>query len=292
MRLAAGALVLAACSSATREGSPGPRPADDDDRPGAVAEAPPPGERGREIRYSAVPQSRFRIERFDTVLVQLPDSTTQSQIFTRTAWLTASTEDADSGFRATFVLDSLEVRGPMQASAAAALDSARGTRWTARVAPNGVLTAVTADRRSEVGDQLGALLQLLFPILPGESIRAGASWSDTTDVPTRVDLFEVREHATTQHLAMSPVVRGGGTVLPIQADASFRQTGTMTRMGQGLEMEATGNRRFTHYLRLDGLPAGLEGTEKSDVTVLVSAVGQSIRAQRSAGVRVTPLPAR
>lgn len=290
--LAAGALALAACGSSTQQGAPGPQPAAEAGRAEPAADTPPSEGRGREISYKATPGSRYRLERFDTVLVQLPDNTTQSQIFTRTAWLTAATVGADSGLRATIVLDSLEVGGMMQQAAAAALDSARGTRWTADVAPNGRLSSVSANRKSLVGEQVGALLQLLFPILPGASIRSGASWTDTTDASTKVDMFDVRERAITQHAALSPAVRGGGTAIPIQANGSFTHSGTSMQGGQQLEIQSTGNRRFTHYLGVDGVPAGLEGSETSEVTVSVPAVGQSIQAKRSAAVRVTPLPAR
>jgi hypothetical protein len=284
-----GVLGVLACASGTQATPARPGPVAPGEAPGAVA---PSEGRGREIEYSVIPGARYRLERFDTVLVQLPDSSTQSQIFARTAWLTVQTAEAGEGFDATIVLDSLEVSGVLAQNAAAALDSARGTRWTAHVGGNGRLSRLAADRSSVVGDQAGALLQLLFPILPGEGIRAGAAWTDTSDAATKVDMFDVREQAVTQYLAMSPSVRGGGTALPIQADASFSQEGTSSQRGQNLSIESNGTRRFIYYLGLDGVPAGLEGSEKSDVTIMVPAVGQSMQATRSAAVRITPLPAR
>jgi hypothetical protein len=286
---ALGLLGVLACASGTQAVPSGPGPVAPGETP---AEVTPSEGRGREITYSAIPSARYRLERYDTVLVQLPDSSTQSQIFGRTAWLTIATAGGDGGFDATIVLDSLEVSGIMGQNAAAALDSARGTRWTARVGQNGRLSKLEADRQSLVGDQAGALLQLLFPILPGEGIRAGAAWADTSDAATKVDMFDVREQAVTRYLAMSPSVRGGGTALPIQADAAFSQEGTASQRGQNLSIESKGTRRFTYYLGLDGVPAGLEGSEQSDVTIMVPAVGQSMQATRSAAVRITPLPAR
>lgn len=285
-----GALGLAACASgtqATPATRPGPVAA-----PDAPAEVAPSEGRGRAIAYAPIPRARYRLERFDTVLVQLPDSSTQSQTFGRAAWLTVSTTEAGEGFDATIVLDSLEVSGVAAQNAAAALDSARGTRWTGRVAANGRLSNLSPDRTSMVGEQAGALLQLLFPILPGDGIRADAAWADTSDVATKVDMFDVREQAVTQYRAMSPSVRGRGTALPIQADAAFSQEGTTSQRGQNLSIEAEGTRRFIYYLGTDGVPAGLEGSEKSDVTIMVPAVGQSMQATRRAAVRITPLESR
>lgn len=281
-----GALGVLACASGTQAPPARPGPVAPPDGPTVVE---PSEGRGREIAYSAIPRSRYRLERFDTVLVQLPDSSTQTQIFGRTAWLTVATTAAGGGFDATIVLDSLEVSGVMAQNAGAALDSARGTRWTGRVGANGRLSNLAADRKSLVGEQAGAMLQLLFPVLPGSGIRASAAWTDTSDAATKVDMFDVREQAVTQYLAMSPSVRGNGTSLPIQADASFSQAGTASQRGQDLSLETKGTRRFIYYLGLDGVPAGLEGSEKSDVTIMVPAVGQSMQATRRAAVRITPL---
>jgi hypothetical protein len=280
------AALLGACASsgAPSTTSPSPRAPE-----GAAAPAPSTG-RGQEISYAPA-RGLYRLDRVDTVQVQLPDNSTQSQIFSRSAWLRVTTTKAASGLRATVVLDSLDVTG-LPRNATGPIDSARGTEWTATVAPNGALSDIAANRKTLVGEQLGAMLQLLFPTLPGESVRAGATWSDTTNTTTKVDLFDVREQAVTEYAALSSAARGGRTALPIQANTSFTQQGSTTQGGQALQIEARGNRRFTYYFGLDGIPAGLSGHETSEVDVTVSAVGQSIRAARTASVTVTPLPGR
>lgn len=290
--LAAGLLLLG-CSSSAPPGSVDPAP---DLPPGVLAEPEvvvTSEGRGREIEYEAGPATRYRVDRFDTVTVHMPDGSQQQQAFARSAWLsvlTAGRDDSDS-LSAEIVLDSLAVSG-MVAVPAASLDSAKGTRWTATIAPNGRLVNPTADRSSAGGDQVGSLLQLLFPLLPGESIRAGARWTDTTDMPTKVDAFDVQEQAVSQHAAFEPSVRGDGTVLPIQTTATFSRQGTATQGGQSMQMEATGSRRFTQYLALDGVPAGLEGSETIDMTITVPAVGQSLQAEQSGTIRITPVTGR
>jgi len=279
-------LLLSGCASASQpERAPVPAPTRE-----APAEAAAPSEgRGREIEYSAG-ASRFRVDRFDTVSVTMPDGSAQRQTFRRSAWLSVRTEKRSSGLRAEVALDSLDISGAPVPQAS--LDSARGTEWTASVAPDGELSDVEPNRQSGIGDQIGALLQLLFPRLPGSSIRAGARWTDTTDAPTKADNFDVQERAVMQYEAGAPATRRGQSVLPIAATGTFTRDGTGTQFGRTLEMESKGARRFTHFLGVDGTPAGLDGTETNDVTITVPEVGQSIQATQSGTIQVTPIAAR
>ncbi|HEU4830355.1 MAG TPA: hypothetical protein VFT04_14270 [Gemmatimonadales bacterium] len=279
--------ILSGCASAPQpERSPAPEPAS----PEAPAEVVTPSEgRGREIEYSAG-SSRFRIDRFDTVSVTMPDGSAQQQSFRRSAWLSLSTEERGDGLRAEISLDSLDVSGAPVAQAA--LDSARGTEWTANVAADGELGDVVPNRQSTIGDQVGALLQLLFPRFPGSSIRAGARWSDTTDAPTKADNFDVQERAVMQYMAGTPATRRGRSVLPIVATGTFTREGTGSQLGRTLEMESKGSRRFTHFIGIDGTPAGLEGTETNEVTITVPEMGQSIQATQSGTIQVTPIASR
>ncbi len=277
---------LSGCASAPQpERSPAPEPSR-----GAPAEAAPPSEgRGREIEYAAG-SSRFRIDRYDTVSVTMPDGSEQRQSFRRSAWLSVETEKRGAGLRAEMSLDSLDVSGAPVPQAS--LDSARGTQWTANVAADGELSDLEPTRQSTIGDQVGALLQLLFPRLPGSSIRAGARWSDTTDAPTKADNFDVQERAIMQYVAGTPATRRGESVLPIVATGTFTREGTGSQLGRTLEMESKGARRFTHFMGMDGRPAGLDGTETNEVTITVPEVGQSIQAVQSGTIQVTPIASR
>ena len=160
------------------------------------------------------------------------------------------------------------------------------------VAADGELSDIRPTQHSTIGDQVGALLQLLFPRLPGNSIRAGARWSDTTDAPTKADNFDVQERAIMQYVAGTPATRRGASVLPIVATGTFTRKGTGSQLGRTLEMESKGARRFTHFMGVDGTPAGLEGTETNEVTITVPEVGQSIQATQSGTIQVTPIPSR
>ena len=287
MKRALGVIViLSGCASASQpERIPAPEPSRE-----APTEVVTPSEgRGREIEYAAG-ESRFRIDRYDTVSVTMPDGSAQRQSFRRSAWLSVRTEKRGSGLRAEVALDSLDVSGAPVPEAS--LDSARGTRWTANVAADGELTDLEPNQQSTIGDQVGALLQLLFPRFPGNSIRAGARWSDTTDAPTKADNFDVQERAVMQYVAGTPATRRGESVLPIVATGTFTREGTGSQLGRTLEMESKGARRFTHFIGMDGKPAGLDGTETNEVTITVPEVGQSIQATQSGTIQVTPIASR
>lgn len=288
MRRVAGFLaLLSGCASASQpERAPAPEPSRD--APAEVAVEPSEG-RGREIAYTAG-DSRFRIDRYDTVSVTMPDGSAQRQSFRRSAWLSVRTEKRGAGLRAEIGLDSLDVSGAPVPQAS--LDSARGTSWTAFVAADGKLSGVDPNQRSAIGDQVGALLQLLFPRLPGSAVRAGARWSDTTDAPTKADNFDVQERAVMQYEAGTPATRRGQSVLPIVATGTFTREGSGTQGGRTLEMQSKGARRFTHFIGVDGMPAGLDGTETNDVTITVPEVGQSIEATQSGTIQVTPIASR
>lgn len=280
--------ILSGCASASQpERSPSPAPGPSREAPAEVV-TPSEG-RGREIEYAAG-ASRFRIDRFDTVSVTMPDGSAQRQSFRRSAWLSLRTEKRGAGLRAEVALDSLDVSGAPLPQAS--LDSARGTEWTANVAADGEVSDLRPSQKSMIGDQVGALIQLLFPRFPSSSVRAGARWSDTTDAPTKADNFDVQERAIMQYVAGTPATRRGESVLPIVATGTFTREGTGSQLGRTLEMESKGERRFTHFIGMDGRPAGLDGTETNEVTITVPEVGQSIQATQSGTIQVTPIASR
>jgi len=279
--------LLAGCASSAPPVEPTTIPVPAPGEPAPVVE--PSEGRGREIEYSAG-SARYRMDRFDTVSVQMPDGSAQRQTFRRSAWLSVDSEESGQGFAVRIALDSLDVEGmPIPP---ASLDSARGTSWTGQVARDGELTGVAASQESAIGGQIGSLLQLLFPPLPENSIRAGARWSDTTDKPTVADAFEVQEQAIMQYSAGNPASRRGSTVLPIVAVGTFTRTGSGVQFGRTLEMQSKGARRFTHFMGLDGRPAGLDGIETNEVTITVPEVGQSIEATQSGTIQITPIESR
>ena len=266
-------LLLAGCASGSGGGAAAPSPS----QPGGSASpaTTTPG-RGAAVTYGKAFTATYRIDRRDTINFHFP-GTVQTQASTRTMWLAVEAAGGDaSGLRTTITLDSFKVDASVAMTSAAALDSARGTRWTATLSPGGRLVGLKADRTTSAAAQVESMLPGLFAPLPAGAVRAGATWTDTTDVPMRADAFEVREEAVTRYAATGGTAVDGRPTITLQGQGTFSRKGTGNQQGQTLEITSSGTRRTTHQLGTDGVPAGMQGTETSEFTIVVPAVGQSI----------------
>jgi hypothetical protein len=285
--LGAAALALSACGSPVTGGGPvTPAPA-----PGAEAPAPaavtPSRPTGKAVALKPPSFARYRLERTDTMELQLPNGSAQTQAYRWSAWIDARTSAETGGYHVVMTLDSLEVAVSGVPLLQPALDSARGTRWTAHLAPSGTLSSLEADRESSVAQQFGVMLRYLYPPLPGEDVRSGTAWTDSATVPTRAQNFEVQETERTAYVASGPAVHGDETVLTIGGTGTFTRTGTGSQYDQPMQYQSSGQRQVTFYLATAGEPAGAEGTETSKVTVTVPAVGQSLSADQRGSFRVS-----
>ena len=219
--------------------------------------------------------------------LQLPDSSTQTQAYRWSAWIDTRTSAETNGYHLVLTLDSLEVTVSGVPLLQPALDSARGTRWTAHLAPDGKLSSLETDRQSSVARQFESMLRYLYPPVPGGEVRSGTTWTDSATVPTRAQNFDVQETGRTDYIVTGPAVHGDETVLVIGGNGTFTRTGTGSQYDQPMQYQSSGQRRVLFYLATDGTPAGAEGGEASKVTVTVPAVGQSLSADQRASFRVS-----
>lgn len=233
---------------------------------------------------------RYRLERSDTMELQLPDSSTQTQSYRWSAWIDSRASEETGGYHLVLTLDSLEVVVSGVPLLQPALDSARGTRWTAHLASDGRLSSIETDRQSSVALQFEAMLRYLYPPVPHGEVRSGTTWTDSATVPTRAQNFDVQETGQTDYIVSGPAVHGEETVLVIGGNGTFTRTGTGSRYDQPMQYHASGQRQVTFYLATEGAPAGAEGSETSQFTVTVPAVGQSLSADQRASFRVSVIP--
>ena len=268
-----------ACSTATGTTAAGPAPASPS---GAATPAPAaartPAARRGAIVYQPMASTAYVVRRRDSVTVQLPNGLPQTQELTRTVFLTVGSA-AGSPMRVSITLDSLVVGGVGANQPAA--DSARGTRWTGTLTPEGRLAGLTTDRTSAVGQQLSGMLPTFFPILPAGGVRDGAVWTDTLSDTLRAMAFNVKEHAIVSSRAASD------NGIRIESTVSFTRAGGGSQFGQAVEVQSTGTRHITSRLRPDGVLTETTGTEASDMTLTIPAVGQSLPVKQSATFTVT-----
>lgn len=250
---------------------------------------PTDAERGREVRLQPPATSRFALQRHDTVDVALPNGDSLQQYTKLSAWVVTHATPAGDGFLMTFALDSL-MASSQQPVPPAMLDSTRGTIWTADVAADGHIRNLRSDRSTLLSAQVESMLRLLVPNLPDATVQAGATWSDTTNVPLGGPDISIQEQATMNYVATGPAVRGARTALVLTGTGQFAQQGTATQFNQRREIDSRGSRLLTLYLGTDGVPAGFEGTETTEMTITIPAVGQSVQVRQRGTFRGTLEP--
>ena len=277
--------VLGCASSTSTAGGPGtPAPEPTAPRPGG---GPAPTRGG--ISYAPVRDAAYALERHDSLTIQLPGGATQQQLIDRTAYLRVSLVPDTTGYAATITLDSVQAAvGGVPASPDSVLP-ARGTHSTARLTPDGRLSALKADRSTTVGDQVGSTLRTLFPSLPPGGVTAGMSWTDTTDVPIRADAFDATERSITNYHATDSDDPRAKKALKLESTGQYQRTGKGSQYDQQMEMTASGSRRAVHYLNSDGTLAVAHGNDAGDLTITIPSVGQTVPVKQAGTFSITSL---
>jgi hypothetical protein len=240
---------------------------------------------GNPILYQPLAGSNYVLQRRDSLSVQLPNGLQQTQLFVRTAHFTVSV-GAGTPMPVSVTLDSLAVEGPMAAQAA--IDSARGAQWTGSITPTGHLTNLVAVGTSSVAEQFRGMLAMFFPNLPAGGAREGMQWTDSSQTSLRAMAFDVKERSVDSLRAGADTAQGsarGG--LRIDSHARFTRAGGGSQFGQAVEVQATGNRQLVSRLMASGTLISIEGTEQSDMTLTIPAVGQSLPVKQYATFSVT-----
>ena len=240
------------------------------------------------IRYplSGAGIQRYALLRRDSVVALMPSGESQTTVLGRTAYVTITWIASDSGTRLTAQVDSVRADS-MQGLPSAALDSARGARWTALRLPNGRVQNFTGGTGSLVGDQVRDQLALLFPPLPTTGAVANVSWTDSTSGPARVSAFDAVERALIlAHAESAPTPSGA---LQIDVTRSRTASGQSSQFGQVLTVSGTGVDSLIYQVGPDARVLSVEGRRLTDVTVVLPAIGQQVTARESSFLVMTLL---
>ncbi len=275
-------LALAGCgSTTTQSGQPeGPAP-----EPGPTAPPGVPAPTG--VIYRPVRNAAYTLERHDSLSLQLPGGANQQQLIDRTAFVSLTLVPDTGGYQATIVLDSLQASAGGVPAALDSLVPAWGTRWTGSLTADGRLSALTADRSTTLGDQVGVTLRSLFPALPPGGVRVGMEWTDTTDVPIRADAFDASERGITAYRALESDDPRTRKAIKLESNGSYDRNGKGVQFQQQLEMSGTGTRSAVHYLSQDGVLVAASGRDTGDMTITIPAVGQTVPVKQSGSYTIT-----
>jgi hypothetical protein len=229
---------------------------------------------------------RYALLRRDSVVALMPSGESQMTVLGRTAYVTITWIAADSGTRLTAQVDSVRADS-VQGLPSAALDSARGVRWTALRLPNGRAQNFTSGSRSLVGDQVRDQLALLFPPLPLTGAVPDASWTDSTVGPVRVSAFEAIEQA--RIIGRAEALSSPPGALFIEVVRTRTSAGQGTQFGQPITVSGSGVDTLSYELGPDARVLRAEGRRVTDVTVVLPSIGQQVTARETSLLVMTLL---
>jgi len=289
--------VLLLCAGCASGGAPAPHPAAPAPAPPPATSTPSPGidparvepARDLAVRYprSGGGIARYAFARHDSIIATMPAGDQQVQILGRTAFVTITWVANDTGARVTAVVDSV-VPDSGLLNTLPMVDSARGSRWTGFRRLSGQVVDLAGGPHSLVGDQVRDQLRLLFPLLPPDGARPGASWSDSTSAPGRVSAFEATETARVTSRAERLVTSSGA--LPLIVIRSRSAVGEGTQFGQPMNLKASGSDSLAYQIAPDGRVLGVEGVRLTELVVDLPSIGQSVPARERSLLRMTLLP--
>lgn len=287
MMAAAGSLLAAGCAGGAGPAETAPTPAPKPGEP--AAPAAPSGGRGPAVTFRPVQGAPYKVERHDSLMLQYEGGASQEQLRDRTAYVRLTLADAavPGSYRVTILLDSLlawENGVPVPPDSAAAV---RGTEWTATLTPAGELQNLEANRQSTLGDEVATTLRLLLPRIPQGGVREGMEWRDSTRYQLVADAFPGTETSVMAYRAEESDGSDDGKAIALESEGSYTRSGTRLQGEQELQMTASGSRKATHRIALEGHLLSAEGSEAGEMTISVPAVGQTVPVKQSSSYSIT-----
>ncbi|MEO8030720.1 MAG: hypothetical protein ABJC74_06840 [Gemmatimonadota bacterium] len=273
--------LTAACASGSGGSStvPGARPTVD-----PVA-APPVV---RDLKLQLDPVAHYALARVDSLTVVMAGAD-QGQVLDRTMFLTVTSAPAQAGRTITILIDSLQTREAGLVSPFA-LDSLRGVQWTGTLGLNGRMSALTASQPTLLGAPLSGQFRLLFPLLPADGARPGATWTDSTSDTIQVSAFGGRDRAQLSYRANDAERAVGQPVLPISVVRLSTIAGATEQNGQTISLSGSDSTQVMYRISAAGKLMAADGSSSADMSIAIPSVGQTLPARARANFSLTRLP--
>ena len=283
--LAAAGFLVAGCSHPAPQNGPAPHPVP---KP-SVDPGPYRTDQPVEVRHHPPPTARYTLYRRDSVAVQMPTGEAQVQTLGRTIYLTFIATPTGNDYQITFTADSIRLDQDA-VFPQAMIDSAVGTQWTGRLDASGRLGELESSKPSLVGEQLRSHIRALFPSLPAAGATEGQSWTDSTTSTVKATTFDATEEAISLYRATGHEEVGGHPALRIEATRASKLSGGGNQFGQTLSLTGSGTTALVYDLGLNGVLLAVSGTEISELTITVEAVGQTVPAHQEARFTLSLMP--
>jgi hypothetical protein len=232
---------------------------------------------------------RYALTRRDSLVAQMPSGESQVQVTGQTAYVTISLQPTGAGAQFSAVLDSVRP-DPDITIPSTQLDSAEKARWTSTLQPSGWLDSLKASKRSFLADEVRDQINLLFPIVPAEGVRGGATWEGSGSVPARLSVVDLTESVVASGSAGQMTSADGVRFVPVTVVRSTSGQGSSLQSAQPLDLSATGRDSLDYRLSSDGRVLAAEGVSSRTMTLTVRDVGQTVPATQESRVTFQLLP--
>lgn len=274
------ALLSAACAGGTATQAPSPAAP----RPAAAAPA------ATTLRYAAG-TSRYRVVTEQQLQQEVMGNVTElSSTTTMVLTVTASSEGGN--LSVAFTLDSVSFESSLPGvGAGSGLEALRGRTFTGTFEPSGRLVGMpNPDTTNPAVTQMIGELKDFFPVLPTESVVAGASWSDTTSETVPAGPLQMRLRATRNHRVVGWDTTGGSRALRMATTTSYSMEGSGEQEGQMLSIAGSGTGQLEHLVGAGGSFVSRTARDSAQMTVTVVSMGLDVPVRRTSRTTITRLP--
>lgn len=182
------------------------------------------------------------------------------------------------------IMDSVAVTGPMGPTPG--LDKLRGSRSDTRISPAGVLyTSWVKDSTIAGATGMADGMGRFFPIIRGR-LAPGSTWTDSTSGKMNQGGLDIDRKTVSKFVVTGDTTVAGEKSWKVQRTDNTTMSGSGMSQGQALTMEGTSESKGDLYLGQRGTFLGGQGTETSNVKLVLSANGLEIKSVSTAFAKI------
>jgi len=220
---------------------------------------------------SAPVTMRYKIEQKIESKVDLSEFGQGEQVENQTlTWhVTISYTDSAGGRVVHAVLDSLRMEGGMIPVPQPSIDSAKGTTYHGFLDGEWRLKSLSSSKSTLLGSQFENALRLLHPSIP-RGAKAGASWTDTLDTPTKNTQADLKARAVRTITMGGTESFQGSQATRLDVAMVSSVSGTLETPGGQAQMKGGGPGTATYYITADGHFIGGNSSSKTDALVTIA----------------------
>jgi hypothetical protein len=163
-----------------------------------------------------------------------------------------------------------------------------GIKVMAKVSPNGTVYSSEGPKDIPIAAQLTEGLAGFLPKLRGNFAK-GFSWTDTATGKSRQFGLESDRRTISKYTVVSDTTVGGEKGWRVDREATAAFSGSGAPQGQAMTMEGTSSGKGMIVVSQKGVLLGADGSEDSNVKVVIAASGAEVTAVTNTKVNIAKL---